>query len=75
LIDHLRKGDLLPMVVFIFSRKRCDETAVILQSIDLTTAREKGEIRHFFLKCVNRLNGSDKELPQVGEIYVHCWLS
>ena len=65
LIEHLRTSDLLPMVVFIFSRNRCDETAQILKSVDLTTEKEKWKIRQFFEKCIDRLKGSDKELPQV----------
>lgn len=44
---------------------RCDENAALLQSVDLTTAKEKSEIHHFFSKCIDRLRGSDKKLPQV----------
>ncbi|KHN73004.1 Helicase SKI2W [Toxocara canis] len=53
------------MVVFVFSRRRCDENAALLQSVDLTTAKEKSDIHHFFTKCIDRLKGSDKKLPQV----------
>lgn len=53
------------MVAFVFSRKRCDQAALLLQSIDLTTAKEKSEVHKFFVKCIERLKGSDKKLPQV----------
>lgn len=53
------------MVVFVFSRKRCDEYADALQSVDLTEKNDKHFIRTFFGKCVDRLKGTDKELPQV----------
>lgn len=56
------------MVGFIFSRKRCDETAELLVSVDLTTAKEKSEIHYFFTKCIERLKGSDRLLPQVSNI-------
>lgn len=65
LIDFLRSKDLMPMVIFVFSRKRCDDNAQLLQSVDLTTAKEKSEIHKFFTRCIERLKGSDKFLPQV----------
>ncbi|KAJ1362971.1 hypothetical protein KIN20_022712 [Parelaphostrongylus tenuis] len=66
LIDFLRTSEQLPMVVFVFSRKRCDENAQSLSSMDLTNAEvEKFHIKTFFSQCTSRLKGSDKELPQV----------
>ncbi|ETN69905.1 DEAD/DEAH box helicase, partial [Necator americanus] len=65
LIDFLRTNEQLPMVVFVFSRKRCDDNAQLLSSMDLTTEVEKSHIQSFFSQCINRLKGSDKKLPQV----------
>ncbi|CAJ0587667.1 unnamed protein product, partial [Mesorhabditis spiculigera] len=65
LVDHLRSRDQLPVVCFVFSRKRCDDNAQMLLSMDLTTALEKNHIHRFFHQCVQRLKGSDKQLPQV----------
>ncbi|GMT22251.1 hypothetical protein PFISCL1PPCAC_13548, partial [Pristionchus fissidentatus] len=65
LVDHLRTIDKLPMVCFVFSRKRCDENAQLLRSIDLTTSVEKSHVTSFFGQCIARLKGTDKELPQV----------
>ncbi|KJH50028.1 hypothetical protein DICVIV_03829 [Dictyocaulus viviparus] len=65
IIDFLRVNEQLPMVVFVFSRKRCDENAQSLTSVDLTTEMEKSKIRSFFKQCISRLKGSDKHLPQV----------
>ncbi|XP_032067231.1 helicase SKI2W [Thamnophis elegans] len=65
LIDMLRKKDQLPVVAFTFSRNRCDENASMLTTIDLTTATEKSEIHVFFQKCISRLKGTDRQLPQV----------
>lgn len=64
-ISHMKESDNLPMVVFLFSRKRCDENAQLLSSMDLTSEVEKQHVRRFFNQCVERLKGSDKELPQV----------
>ena len=65
MIEFLRKKDLLPMVVFCFSKKRCDALADVLKSLDLTNSSEKSEIHIFCDRAVSRLRGSDKELPQV----------
>ncbi|XP_059090527.1 superkiller complex protein 2-like [Tigriopus californicus] len=65
LIDHLQRKDKLPVVSFTLSRNRCDQNAALLTSMDLTTAVEKSDIHHFIHKCVSRLKGSDRKLPQV----------
>lgn len=65
LIDYLQKKDKLPVVSFTLSRNRCDQNAALLTSMDLTTAVEKSDIHHFIHKCVSRLKGSDRKLPQV----------
>ncbi|XP_013171008.1 PREDICTED: helicase SKI2W [Papilio xuthus] len=64
-IDHLRQSDKLPVVAFTLSRNRCDQNAENLMSVDLTTAKEKGHIRNFFQKCLQRLKKPDRVLPQV----------
>ena len=65
LIDHLQRKDKLPVVAFTLSRNRCDQTANTLSSLDLTTSLEKSDIHHFINKCIARLKGSDRKLPQV----------
>jgi len=65
LIDHLQRQDKLPVVAFTLSRSRCDQNANMLTSLDLTTNIEKGDIHHFINKCVARLKGPDRKLPQV----------
>ncbi|XP_061721335.1 superkiller complex protein 2 [Cydia pomonella] len=64
-IDHLKQNDKLPVVAFTLSRNRCDQNAENLMSVDLTTAHEKGHIRNFFQRCLQRLKEPDRRLPQV----------
>ncbi|XP_031831546.1 superkiller complex helicase subunit twister [Nomia melanderi] len=64
-IDHLKTNNMLPVVVFMLSRKRCDNSAVLLRNVDLTTESEKYIIRTFFQNNIKQLKGSDRELPQV----------
>lgn len=61
----LKKKDKMPVVAFTFSKKRIEDNANHLRSVDLSTASEKSEVHIFFQKCISRLKGTDKELPQV----------
>ncbi|XP_071948306.1 superkiller complex protein 2-like [Antedon mediterranea] len=65
LVEMLRKKAQLPVVVFTFSKKKCDENSSSLTTVDLTTSSEKSQIQIFLQKCISRLKGSDRRLPQV----------
>jgi antiviral helicase SKI2 len=65
LIEKFKKKELLPMVAFCFSKKRCDALADSLQSQDLTSNREKSEIHVFCDKAFSRLSHGDQKLPQL----------
>ncbi|KAK4785496.1 hypothetical protein SAY86_002185 [Trapa natans] len=65
LINKLAKKSLLPVVIFSFSKNRCDKSADNLSTTDLTSSSEKSEIRVFCDKAFSRLKGSDRNLPQI----------
>ncbi|KAI9264753.1 NUC185 domain-containing protein [Sporodiniella umbellata] len=65
LIGMLKAKSLLPVVIFTFSKKRCEEYASGLSKTDLCTSLEKSEIHVFIERSLVRLRGSDKELPQI----------
>ncbi|KAJ3021953.1 hypothetical protein HKX48_007426 [Thoreauomyces humboldtii] len=66
LLGLLKKRALLPVIIFTFSKKKCEEFANGLVNIDFTSgAAQKSEIHVFIEKCLGRLKGSDKELPQI----------
>jgi len=68
-ISMLRKKDKMPAVAFLFSRKRIEELAGQLHSVDLVESKEdRHHIHQFFEQCVNRLKGEDRELPQVTQV-------
>ncbi|KDQ12068.1 hypothetical protein BOTBODRAFT_189538 [Botryobasidium botryosum FD-172 SS1] len=68
LVDLLRKRSLLPVVIFTFSKKRCEEQAGLLSNTDLCTAVEKSEVHTVIEKALTRLKGSDKKLPQIARM-------
>ena len=56
------------MVIFCFSKNRCDKSADGMHGTDLTSSSEKSEIRVFCDKAFSRLKGSDRNLPQVWQL-------
>lgn len=65
LVQHLRREDLLPACVFVFSKKRCEENADALGNQDYTTATEKSAIHMTIEKSILRLKPEDRTLPQI----------
>jgi antiviral helicase SKI2 len=57
LVGHLRKKTLLPVVVFTFSKKRCEENAATLTNVDLSSAVERSEVHVALEKAFSRLKG------------------
>ncbi|KAJ3769464.1 antiviral helicase [Lentinula raphanica] len=68
LLTLLKKKGLLPVVVFTFSKKRCEENASTLTNQDLCTSVEKSEVHVAIEKALSRLKGSDKKLPQLARM-------
>ncbi|KZO92822.1 antiviral helicase [Calocera viscosa TUFC12733] len=68
LVGHLRKKELLPVVVFTFSKRRCEENASTLSNTDLCSAVEKSEVHVTVEKALTRLKGTDKKLPQIARM-------
>lgn len=65
LVGLLKKKSLLPVVVFVFSKKKCEEYADSLSSTDLCTAKEKSEVHIVVERSLMRLKDADRELPQI----------
>lgn len=65
-VGMLRRKELLPAVVFTFSRKRCEEQAVGLGGTDfLGDQRKRREARTVVDSSLRRLSAEDRKLPQV----------
>ncbi|KIP11764.1 hypothetical protein PHLGIDRAFT_99229 [Phlebiopsis gigantea 11061_1 CR5-6] len=65
LVGHLKKKELLPVVIFTFSKKRCEENAGTLTNLDLSTSVDKSEIHVTIEKALSRLKDADRRLPQI----------
>jgi len=65
LVQHLRKEELLPCCIFVFSKKRCEENADALANLDFCNASEKSAIHMILEKSLARLKPDDRQLPQI----------
>ncbi|ERF76723.1 hypothetical protein EPUS_02262 [Endocarpon pusillum Z07020] len=65
LVSQLRKENLLPCCIFVFSKKRCEENADSLSNQDFCTAAEKSAIHMIIEKSIARLKAEDRVLPQI----------
>ena len=65
LVNHLRREDLLPTCIFVFSKKRCEENADAMSNLDFCDAKEKSAIHMIVEKSLARLSQEDRKLPQI----------
>lgn len=65
LVQHLKKNNLLPACIFVFSKKRCEENADALSNLDFCTASENSAIHMVIERSIARLKPEDRILPQI----------
>lgn len=65
LVQYLNLNKLLPAVIFVFSKKRCEDYAATLSGVNFCNAKERSEIHMFIDRAVSRLKKEDRELPQI----------
>ena len=65
MVHFLKKSNLLPACIFVFSKRRCEENADALSNQDFCTAHEKSTIHMIIKKSVARLKPEDRDLPQI----------
>ncbi|KAL2121782.1 hypothetical protein VTJ04DRAFT_2237 [Mycothermus thermophilus] len=65
MVQFLKKQNLLPACIFVFSKKRCEENADALSNQDFSTAQERSAIHMTIDKSIARLKPEDRKLPQI----------
>ncbi|MCJ1310801.1 hypothetical protein MMC25_004468 [Agyrium rufum] len=65
LVQHLKKENLLPTCIFVFSKKRCEENADALSNLDFLTASERSATHMIIERSIARLRPEDRDLPQI----------
>ncbi|KAL8729550.1 MAG: hypothetical protein Q9166_004630 [cf. Caloplaca sp. 2 TL-2023] len=65
LVQLLRKHELLPACIFVFSKNRCEQNADALSNLDFCTASEKSATHMIIERSIARLKPDDRILPQI----------
>lgn len=65
LFGDLKRKNLLPAVIFVFSQKKCSEYADSLANSNFITAKESSHVRMIIDRSISRLKKEDRELPQI----------
>ncbi|CAJ0931950.1 unnamed protein product, partial [Mesorhabditis belari] len=68
IVRSLRERDLVPCIVFSFSRKECEAYALALKDMDFNDATEKHAINEIYKNARDLLSDEDKKLPQIGQM-------
>ena len=69
LIDKLGKDELLPVLFFTFSRKKCEKLCRSVQGIRLLDYNEEAEVRRIFHYYMHPYKDIYEMIPQYQEIY------
>lgn len=65
LIRELEEDERLPAIIFDFSKKRLEQYARTLQTLDYVPKRVKSRIVGFFAKMLRNVDEDDRSLPQI----------
>ncbi|WKX94370.1 hypothetical protein Q1695_011546 [Nippostrongylus brasiliensis] len=67
IIRTIKERDMLPCIIFSFSRKECEAYAISLKDMDFNDDEEKKLVREIYNSAVDLLSDEDKKLPQIGQ--------
>lgn len=67
-LNLIIEKELYPCVVFVFSKKQCNELALGCTGLDALTNKEKSRVKRFFKSAISKLEPSDQEIHQIKEI-------
>ena len=68
LIINLRNNELLPCVIFAFSRDKVDKRGEKLSAVNLLNDTERHIVKQFVDRALKRLNPIDRGLPQILQV-------
>jgi ATP-dependent RNA helicase DOB1 len=57
-----------PVIVFSFAKRECEQYALQIAKLDLTSAEEKKFIEQVYMNAIDSLSDDDKKLPQIEAI-------
>ncbi|CAI5449152.1 unnamed protein product [Caenorhabditis angaria] len=68
IIRTIRESDMMPCIVFSFSRKECEAYALSLKDMDFNEDTEKKMVSDVYNSAIDSLSEDDRQLPQIGSL-------
>ncbi|CAD6195637.1 unnamed protein product [Caenorhabditis auriculariae] len=68
IIRTIKENDMLPSIVFSFSRKECESYALSLKDMDFNTKEERDMVGKVYNSAIDNLSDDDRQLPQIGSL-------
>lgn len=65
ILRTIRERELMPVIVFSFSRRECEAYATSLKDIDFNDGEQKEMIQEVFYNAISLLSEEDQKLPQI----------
>jgi superfamily II RNA helicase len=69
LIEKLKRENMLPVLIFTLSRKKCEDYCRTIRGIHLLNHEEESNVRHIFHYYMSRYKEIYENLPQYQEVY------
>uniref|UniRef100_A0A1I8EYN4 Superkiller viralicidic activity 2-like 2 n=1 Tax=Wuchereria bancrofti TaxID=6293 RepID=A0A1I8EYN4_WUCBA len=68
IIRTLKERDMIPVIIFSFSRKECEAYATQMTNLDFNTEDEKAKVKEIFVNAISLLSDEDSKLPEIGRV-------
>uniref|UniRef100_A0A158Q820 Superkiller viralicidic activity 2-like 2 n=1 Tax=Elaeophora elaphi TaxID=1147741 RepID=A0A158Q820_9BILA len=68
IIRTLKERDMIPVIIFSFSRKECEAYATQMTNLDFNTEDEKAKVKEIFVNAISLLSEEDSKLPEIGRV-------
>ncbi|EAX93837.1 DEAD/DEAH box helicase family protein [Trichomonas vaginalis G3] len=68
-IETIKKANLMPILIFCFKQKMCEDLADIVKHECFLTKQEQYHVKGFCRRALSRLNKEDRDLPQIQKTF------
>uniref|UniRef100_A0A9J2P7F8 Superkiller viralicidic activity 2-like 2 n=1 Tax=Ascaris lumbricoides TaxID=6252 RepID=A0A9J2P7F8_ASCLU len=68
IIRTIKERDMVPCIIFSFSRKECEAYATQLKDVDFNDDKAKKMIKEIYTNAISLLSDEDRKLPQIGQV-------
>lgn len=68
IIRTIKERDMIPVIIFSFSRKECEAYATQMTNLDFNTEEEKAMVKEIFVNAISLLSEEDSKLPEIGRV-------